>query len=192
MTPNQMRRAVAKTSSSGSGEAGRSSSSLWMNLPSPTEMTVITASAPNVPVKTRDLGCLRARRRAMKKVLSPISLKKINRKPERRPSRKGSSPTRPGMKAAPGVDNCKKSVAACEMDGVAAASDSAKIAASAGLVRVLLSNVLLVLLLLLVMTVAVGGGAVERSSVKDLERGFEEHCKKNVSFRRLDDMMVVL
>jgi len=190
--PNQMRRAVAKTSSSGSGEAGRSSSSWWMNLPSPTEMTVITASAPNVPVKTRDLGCLRARRRAMKNVLSPISLKKINRKPERRPSRKGSSPTRPGMKAAPGVDDCKKSVAACEMDGVAAASNNDRVAASAGLVRVLVSNVLLLLLLLLVVIIAVGVGAVERSPVKDLERGSEEHCKENVCFRRLDETMVVL
>lgn len=63
--------------------------------PSSTEMTVITASAPKVPANTIPLGCLSASSSAMKKVLSPISLNKMSRKPETNPSRRGESPTMP-------------------------------------------------------------------------------------------------
>ncbi len=58
-------------------------------------MTVMTARAPKVPAKTALLGCLKASRSAMKKVLSPISEKNIKRKPETNPSVKGLSPTIP-------------------------------------------------------------------------------------------------
>ncbi len=58
-------------------------------------MTVMTASAPNVPVNTAGLDCLSASSSAMKNVLSPISEKKIRRKPDTNPSLKGESPTIP-------------------------------------------------------------------------------------------------
>ena len=83
----------------------------------------------------------------MKKVLSPISLKKMSKKPERRPSRNGSSPTRPGMNAAPGAaGDRKRSVAACEMDGVAASNATAKVAANAELFLIVFFVSLLLLL----------------------------------------------
>ena len=52
----------------------------------PTEMTVITANAPNVPAKTLPLLCCVASSTAMKNVLSPISLKKMSRNADRKPS----------------------------------------------------------------------------------------------------------
>lgn len=56
----------------------RTSSSRCSVRPSPTEMTVMTASAPKVPANTRERGCCRASSTAMKKVLSPISEKKMS------------------------------------------------------------------------------------------------------------------
>lgn len=60
-----------------------------------TEIIDITASAPNVPAKTRALFSFSANRRARKKVLSPSSEKRIRRKPDTIPSLKGESPISP-------------------------------------------------------------------------------------------------
>jgi hypothetical protein len=54
-----------------------------------TEMRVITARAPKVPRKTRDLDSFNASKTAMKKVLSPNSENRIKRKPDNTPSLKG-------------------------------------------------------------------------------------------------------
>ena len=63
-----------------------------------TEMTVMTARAPNDAPKTipRDSLYWSARSAAMKKVLSPSSDRKMSRKPSTTPSRIGESPKRPG------------------------------------------------------------------------------------------------
>jgi hypothetical protein len=58
-------------------------------------MTVMAAKAEKVPMKTRARDRFVANRRAMKKVLSPSSEKKMRRKPETTPSVKGVSPRMP-------------------------------------------------------------------------------------------------
>lgn len=59
------------------------------------EMTVMTANAPKVPINTVLRDCCKARRTAMKKVLSPISDSKIRRNACTKPSLSGLSPTSP-------------------------------------------------------------------------------------------------
>lgn len=66
--------------------AGLASSSRCSTRPKPTEMTVMTASAPKVPPNTRPLGCCSASSSAMKKVLSPISEKKMSSRAWMKPS----------------------------------------------------------------------------------------------------------
>lgn len=65
----------------------------------PTDMRVMTARAPKVPRKTRVLDSFSASSTAMKKVLSPSSEKRINRKPDSTPSLKGED--NPLVRAAP-------------------------------------------------------------------------------------------
>ena len=98
--PNHTSRAAAIKSSYGmltaASDALGTSSSSWCSVwPRATEMTVMMASAPKVPVNTAAFDCFSARSRAMKKVLSPISEKNMSRKPDTKPSRSGVSPTRP-------------------------------------------------------------------------------------------------
>ena len=60
-----------------------------------TDITVMMASAPNVPANTRPLFFFSASNTAMKKVLSPSSENKMSRNPDTNPSLNASLPIDP-------------------------------------------------------------------------------------------------
>ena len=80
-------------------------------------MSVIAANAPYVPAKTAFLSCCNANNTAMKKVLSPISLNKINNNPCKKP------PSPPSSTATSAATSAAAS--ACSGNAAAAAAAAA-------------------------------------------------------------------
>jgi len=103
------------------------SSATWNTWPMPTEMTVITASAPNVPANTLPLLCCVASSTAMKNVLSPISLKKMRRNADRKPS-----VSEPEAAAVSAALDARSDASAGAAPAPSAASDAAHASATAG------------------------------------------------------------
>ena len=84
----------------------------------------MTARAPKVPANTVALSCCVARMTAMKNVLSPISLKKINRNAWRKPSR------RPPVASTASVASAMVATDAAKASGATARPASARMPAA--------------------------------------------------------------